>query len=188
MDKRPDPAVSCPACGGASFSIGIGQDHVPHCDYCGQALIPFSGHCPHCEADNERDARTCGACGALLSHPCPACGALNPLDTPTCVVCSQALTAVDALFQRITTKTEDQLRRARDKGHQMKVQEEEASRARLARMWADEEREREALEEARARQKRRDRRLIVALAILVGLGILAVLVLLTVLGPNPSPF
>jgi ferric-dicitrate binding protein FerR (iron transport regulator) len=98
------------------------------------------------------------------------------------------LTAVDALFQRITTKTEDQLRRARDKGHLIKVQEEEASRARLARMWAEEERERQALEEARARQRRRDRRLIIALVIFVGLGILAVLVLFTALGPIPSPF
>ena len=187
IDEQPNSAVTCRACGGTSFGVGIGQDDVPHCDYCGQALVAFSGRCPRCDTENTGDARTCEACGALLTLPCPACGALNPLETSTCVVCSQTLATVDALFQRITTKTEEQLRRARDKGQRIKVQEEAASRARVARMWAEEEREREALEEARARRRRQDRRIFIAAVVLFGLGMLAVLVFTILSGQNPFP-
>jgi len=175
MGQAPDSTVGCRFCGGASFSVG--RRDLPICDYCGQPLAPSGGRCPRCDAVNGPSARACHGCGALLARPCPVCGALNPLDAPSCVVCSQTLATTEALFQRITTKTEDQLRRARDKGHRIKAEEEAASRARLARMWAEEERERQALAEASGRRRQRERRLILVAAVLAGLGILAVLVL-----------
>lgn len=185
MVRPPEEAVTCRACGGDSFSTG--RRDLPHCDYCGQPLAPSGGRCPRCETAVDLDAWACHACGALLALPCPACGILNPMNALHCVVCSQTLTGTDALFERITTRTEDQLRRARDRGHRVKAQEEMASRARLARMWAEEERERQALAEAKARQNRRERRIIVGVIVLVGLVILVLIIVSLLSGAQPSP-
>jgi len=185
MAQASEPAVQCQSCGADSFSVG--QHDVPHCDYCGQPLAPSGGHCPRCGEESEPDARTCGVCGALLALPCPVCGALNPLGAQDCIVCTQTLATSDALFQRITTRTEDQLRRARDRGHRIKAKEEIASQTRLARMWTEEERAREAVAEAKARQHRRERHIIIAAIILVGVSILVVLMLSLLSGPNLSP-
>jgi len=186
MAQASEPAVQCRSCGAVSFSVG--QHNVPQCDYCGQPLAPSGGRCPRCETPIDLDARACHACGARLALPCPACGILNPMNIPRCIVCSQTLTGTDALFERITTRTKDQLRQARDRGHRVKAQEEMASRARLARMWAEEEREQQAIAEAQAKQNRRERRILIGVIVLVGLAILVLIIvsLLSVTQLYPS--
>jgi hypothetical protein len=57
---------------------------------------------------------------------------------------------VDAVLDRLTKSTPDQLRRVRQAGATIKAKEELASEARLAKMWAEEERRLEEVAQERA--------------------------------------
>jgi hypothetical protein len=77
------------------------------------------------------------------------------------------LDAVDAIFARLSRDTPDQLRRVRKLGSTIKAEEEVASKARLARMWAEDEERRDELTRARIERTRQERR---ALALALGVG------------------
>jgi len=92
----------------------------------------------------------------------------------------------DSLFERLATGTPDQLRRMRQKGKQIKSDEEIASRTRLARMWAEDDRRRQALADAHAERERQERLILMASLALVGLAIVVVIVLAISGAPGPS--
>jgi type VI protein secretion system component VasF len=91
------------------------------------------------------------------------------------LACGQALDIVDAMFNRLTSSTVDQLHRVREGGMSAKAREEEASEDRLAEMWAEEERRRQALAQARAERERQER-----VMINVALGVVAFIVLVAI--------
>jgi hypothetical protein len=80
------------------------------------------------------------------------------------------------MLTRLTKSTQDQLRQLRQAGATIKAQEEAASRARLAEMWAEDEQRREELAQARAERARRERR-----TIALALGLAAIVVVIAIL-------
>ena len=93
----------------------------------------------------------------------------------------------DSLFERLTTRTPDQLRRIREKGERIKKEEETASQARLALMWAEDDRRREALADARAKRERQERRILMASLLLAGLAIIVAVIVTVSARGNPIP-
>jgi predicted amidophosphoribosyltransferase len=145
--------------------------------------------CPFCGATYELGARHCSSCGADLVRECPACGALNALDSGRCLACGQELEILDSLFARVTGRRAEWLRQLREEAPAIKVQQEEASQARLAGMWADETRRREELARARA-ERDRQQRIIVGVAVgIVAIIVIAILVTLMItMSRTPGPY
>ena len=139
------------------------------CPNCGHtSLTPQSGGILVCD--------NCQASYALPERECPSCGAQNPLQAHQCLACGQELDIVDAMFSRLTSSTGDQLRRVREGGVSAKAREEAASEARLAEMWAEEERRRQELAQARAERERQER-----VMINIALGVVAFIVLVAII-------
>jgi hypothetical protein len=81
------------------------------------------------------------------------------------------------MFARLTRSTPDQLRRFRQAGATVKAKQEAASKARLAEMWAEDERRSQELVQARAERMRQER---LAVALAIGLGAIVVVIAVTV--------
>lgn len=185
MEEQLASPIGCSGCRSTSFTAG--PDGVPVCDYCGAAWFGPEPRCPRCgfPYDAEADG-LCPSCGALLARECPVCGALNPTAARECAACGQILDATDALFDRLTTRATDQLRRVRETGAAIKSEEASASRARAVQMWADERARREAWERAQVERDRRDRLFLMAVIGLVGVAVL-VAIGVAVLGSGGTP-
>lgn len=149
MKETSIPEIKCPNCGHASFTPN--RDGTLICDHC------QTGY-------------------ALPERECPSCGALNPLQARRCLVCGQELAIVDAMFTRLTRTTSDQLRRVREGGVSAKEKEDAASEERLAEMWAEENRRRQALAQARAERDRQER-----VMVTVALGVVAFVILVAII-------
>lgn len=186
VERNPSAANSCPGCGSSSFAADL--KGAPVCEYCRAAYLPPTGACQGCGSAYEPDGRWCPACGVELARDCPACGALIPLATGQCLVCGQPLDVVDAMFTRLLRTTPDRLRRVRQAGATIKAQEEAASEARLAKMWAEDERRRQELAHARAERLRRER---LGVALVVGVGVIVVVMAVVIAslaaGSAPGP-
>lgn len=162
-----------------------GPGGLPICEYCHAAYLPPRCQCQRCGSIYETAVRRCPSCGAELVSECPACGTLNPLSTRRCLVCGETWDAVDAILDRLTRSTPDQLRRVRQAGATIKAEEEVASKARLARMWAEEERRLEEQAQARAERARRER-LDVALAVGVGAFVVVIAVIAAIIATGSA--
>jgi hypothetical protein len=91
----------------------------------------------------------------------------------------------ESVFARLTTRTADQLRKARQRGVQIKLEEESASKARSAEIWARESRRREERARAKALRQRQER-FIVALTIgLVIVTIVVAVIVAAIAGQSP---
>lgn len=187
MEHQPASPTRCSGCRSTSFTAG--PDGVVVCDYCGSARAERELECPRCGSPQATEADgLCLSCGAVLARECPVCGVLNPTAARECVACGQTLVATDALFDRLTTRAPDQLRRIRETGAAIKTEEESASRARAAQMWADERAQREAWERVQAERDRRDRLILTVVIALVGVAILlAISVAVISNGRTPLP-
>jgi len=96
---------------------------------------------------------------------------------------------LDSLFARMTGTWADWLRQAREGAPVIKAQEEAASQARLADMWAAETRRRDALAQARAERDRQQRIIVTVTVSIVALVIVAILIALAiVMSRTPSPY
>ena len=164
----------CPGCGSLSFTIS--PDGKLTCDYCQAVQVPPDLACSRCGAVHEPDARYCLVCGADLTRECPACGVLNPLDARQCLECGQGLEILGSLFDRVTKKRGDWLNQAREEAPEIKAQQEATSQARLAEMWAVEERRREALAQARGERDRQQRVIVTVATVFVALVIIVILI------------
>jgi hypothetical protein len=71
---------------------------------------------------------------------CSGCGSLSFSDAPQCTECGRDLGVLDAMFARATGGPAYWLRQTREEAAAIKAREEEASQARLAEMWAAEQR------------------------------------------------
>ena len=170
--------LKCPGCGGSSFTANPDGSLV--CNYC-HATYTLPEHiCPFCGAPHAPDDRRCPSCGAELVRECPACGAPNSLLARRCQACGQRLEILDSLFDRVTGTRADWLLRVREDAPTIKAQEEEASRSRLADMWAAETRRREALMQARAERDRQQRIIMTVTISIVALVVILILVALAI--------
>jgi hypothetical protein len=177
-------ASSCSGCGSTSFAADPAG--VPVCEYCRAPYTPPTRDCHRCASTYEPGAARCPSCGAELARECPACGALVPFSVRHCLVCGLRLDAADAVFTRLSRGTPDQLRHMRELGATIKAKEEAASKARMARMWAEEERHREKVARARAERVRRER-LTVALTVAVGVIVVVIAIVVAILATKSSP-
>lgn len=185
MKETPDRAsLRCPGCGSASFTAS--PDGSPICDYCYAAYVPPGRACPVCGATYEPGARRCPSCGIELVHECPSCGAPNPLLGRKCLACGQELEILESLFARVTGASADWLRRVHEEAPAIKAQEEAASRARLAEMWAAEARRREVLAQVQAERERQER-ILATVAVATVVVIIAMLVILAMVTGSPAP-
>lgn len=125
--------------------------------------------CPECGATSDPGARYCSTCGATLVHG-PAVG-------------GQDSDTLDMLFARATGEAAHRLRQTPEDMATIKARQEEASQARLAEMWAAEQRRREELARAQAERDRQIRILWIAAAILFFI-IVAILIVVSVLMNN----
>jgi len=120
---------------------------------------------------------------------CPNCGsssfATNPDGSVMCNYCHAVYEppggqVLDQLFERVTTTRTDWLRQVREEASAIKAQDEAASQARLAEMWATDERRREAIAQARAERDRQQRVMwsvaLVVIVIFVVLVIVAIVI------------
>jgi len=149
MKETPTPEIKCPNCGHTSFTPN--QDGILICD--------------HCQAGRSQPEREC-----------PSCGALNPLQARKCLACGQELAIVDAMFTRLTRTTSDQLRHVRESGVSAREREDAASEERLAKMWDEEDRRRQALAQARAERDRQER-----VMVTVALGVVAFVIVVAII-------
>jgi t-SNARE complex subunit (syntaxin) len=95
---------------------------------------------------------------------------------------------LESLFARVTGTRAEWLRQVREGAPEVKAQEEAASQARLADMWAAEKRRREDLVQARAERDRQQRILVtvtVAIVVVVVVVILVALAIVTLRAPSP---
>ena len=185
MKASPSSPVKCSGCG--SFVFSAGPDGAPFCDSCGRLYAPAESQCPRCGTTYEPGDRQCLSCGAILTRDCPLCGNHNPLTAPHCVVCGQVLDASEAVFARLSTKTPDQLRKLRRTGAQIKLEEERASEARLAAMWAEEERLREEQVRARARREHQERVMVAVTIGVVAVAVSIVIIIVLISSRTPTP-
>jgi len=95
---------------------------------------------------------------------------------------------LEALFARATLATADWLQQQRDKAPAIKAQQEAASQARLAKMWAVEERRREELARAQSERDRQQGIIITATVVIVAVLVIAALVVVALtVSRTPSP-
>ena len=95
---------------------------------------------------------------------------------------------LEALLTRATGATADWLQQQRDAAPAIKAQEEAASQARLAKMWAAEERRREELGRAQAERDRQQKIIVtITIAIAALLVIATVIVAAITASGAPSP-
>jgi ribosomal protein L40E len=186
-DNTSDPtSPKCPGCNSSSFTASPDGSLV--CNYCQTAYVPSGQTCPLCGATHDPGAYQCPSCGADLVRKCPACGAPNPLSARKCLACGQGLQILESLFARVTGATADRLRKVREEAPAIKAQEEAASQARLAEMWATERERREALARAQAERERQERIIAVVTIIVVALVIAVVIIALAITTRStPSP-
>lgn len=137
--------------------------------------------CHFCGTVYEPDARHCSSCGADLVRECPACGAPNPLVARKCLVCGQEMEILESLFSRVTGTRTDWLRQVREEAPDIKAQQETASQARLAEMWAAEVRRREDLARAQAERDRQQRIIVTVTVAIVAIVIVVILVALAIM-------
>ena len=183
------PSLKCPGCNSSSFTAGPDGSLV--CNYCHVAYAPSGRMCPVCGAAFDPDAHQCPSCGADLVRKCPACGAPNPLLAHKCLVCGQELEILESLFARVTGTTADWLRQVREEAPALKAQEEAASQARMAEMWAAERDRREALARAQAECERQERFIVAVTITIVALVIAVVITALAITTrsiPSPHPY
>lgn len=168
----------CPGCGSSSFTAN--PHGSPICDYCNAVYVPPERTCSVCGAAYDPGARRCPACGTDLLRKCPACSALNPSVVDRCLVCGQEMGILESLFDRVTRKRGDWLNYAREEAPTVKAQQEAASEARLAEMWAAERRRREALAQARAERDRQQRIIVATTVVIVAVVVVVAIVALVI--------
>lgn len=170
----------CPNCGSDSFFADT--DGLLFCEYCRRPYVPSERVCPACGAEYESGTRHCPACGVDMVRECPNCGALNPPVAVKCLACGQRLEVLDAIFDRLVKTPAGHLHRIRQGAQDIKSQEEQASRARLAKMWAEEDRRRQELARAREEREQQERVMLIVSLALVALVVIALVVVFLSMG------
>lgn len=95
---------------------------------------------------------------------------------------------LDVLFARASMQRADWLREVREEASTVKAQQEAASEAQLAEMWAVERQRRRALAEAQAERDREHRIMFTVLGVVIAIIVIGVLVAVAIsLSQPPAP-
>jgi hypothetical protein len=165
----------CPNCGANAMAASEELELV--CEYCGTALGEVTRICPRCGHYGAPGDHHCTLCGARILRDCPACGVDNWMLARYCVECGRNLDLVERMAQRWQKTTQQRLYERQAAMISLKEGEERASQARMAELMEAERKRQEALAEARALQRQRDRQLYV----LAGVSIVLVVVIIVML-------
>ena len=168
----------CPGCGSASFAADPAEGLV--CVYCHSTLTLAKHACPNCGAPYVPTTHYCPTCDSDLLRECPACSAPNPPSARECVRCGQRLEMLDSLFSRVTGLGARWLREVREESPALKAQQQSASQARLAQMWADEMRRREAMARDEAERDRQESILITATIVIGAIFLIIVVIAMAI--------
>lgn len=173
----------CPNCGASEMVQGDNQQLV--CTFCDSSFGEVTRICPQCGHYNDTGARHCPQCGTQVVRDCPACGADNWIVASHCVQCGRNLDLIEQIARRWQKTTQDRLYAQMEGMAALKAEEERASQERMAKFMDAERARQEALAQARASQRERDRQMywLVVGAIAVFIFIVALtLLVMTVTG------
>ncbi len=148
--------IPCSNCGSAALRVGA--DGRVACERCGAEHAPPRSVCAACGQVNADGARFCSGCGEGLTYACRVCGADNWSGAEACANCGRRLDLLEAVGQGMTDGLRRRLEEQRAGVNALKQEEERASQARLAKLWAADNERRERLAEAAARQAAQDKR------------------------------
>ncbi|NLE46219.1 MAG: zinc ribbon domain-containing protein [Chloroflexi bacterium] len=137
--------------------------------------------CVSCGTACPVEWRHCPACGSPIGQICPACGEINPLTARDCSACGQILDVTEALLDRVVTERTAWLRHVREEAPSHKIQEQNASKARLDAMWELEAQRQTELKLSLAERERQQR---IIVSITVGVVAVVVIALLILLALN----
>lgn len=173
----------CPNCGASEMVQDENRRLV--CTFCDTSFGEVICICPECGYYDETGAWHCPQCGGQVVRDCPDCGAGNWIVASHCEQCGRSLDLIERIARRWQETTQDRLYAQMKGMAALKAEEERASQERMA-VFMDAERARqEALAQARASQRERDRQIywlmigaFVVLILVVGL----ILLLMSVAG------
>jgi len=164
--------LECPNCGASQ--IETTDDGRLVCVYCDSILGPAAQVCPECGHRNGEGVRYCADCGAQILRECPACGVDNWLLADHCRQCGRNLDLIEHLAERWKTTTQQRLYEQQAGMAALKDREEQASVRRMAGMMEEERLRLEAIAQAEAGQRRKDRQMLALMAgVLIFFAILA---------------
>ena len=176
--------LECSSCGGNSFVPDPKGTMI--CEYCHTVYVSPENACPECGALCDSQARYCPACGADLIHECRSCGTPNPHSADKCTECGQDLSMLDVLFARASQQRSDWLDQVREEAPVVKAQQEAASQAQMAELWAIERQRRQALTEAQAARDREHRIMFTALGVVVAIIVIGMLIAIGISLTQPT--
>ncbi len=165
--------LECPNCGASQIEATVDGRLV--CAYCDSILGAAAQMCPECGHRNDEGVRYCTECGAQILRECPACGADNWVLADHCRQCGRNLDLIERLAERWKATTQQRLYERQAGMAALKEREEQASARRMAGMMEEERLRLEALAQAEAEQRHKDRQMLAVMA-----GALVFLVLLVV--------
>ena len=129
--------IACPNCLNAIDVREHGRYVV--CDACNSQFI-LEGHiCPGCTTYHKIETPFCRQCGEALTRKCQRCHTSNWAGDEYCNDCGAPLDIFELLHINTRHKTEHRLNEQMRRSRQIKIEEEEASKQRLAKMIAEEE-------------------------------------------------
>jgi predicted amidophosphoribosyltransferase len=166
-------SLKCPCCGGAEFEV-FGEKELL-CWYCGSRVTLVTGQCPYCGFINETEAGFCAHCGQDIAWECAVCGKVNPAGARYCQACGRDLDQIDRIMkERLRTAAEWRERRVVGV-REAKEREELGSQRRMAVFWEQERVRQEAIQQALAEQRERERKMLV-----ITVGLMALLIVVAI--------
>jgi hypothetical protein len=167
-------SLKCPCCGGAEFEA-VGENEWL-CWYCGGGVNLIAGQCPYCGFVNEAKAGFCANCGEDIAWECAVCGKTNPAGARYCQGCGRSLDQADRIVrERLRTAAEWRERRVAGV-RETKEKEELNSQRRMAVLWEKERARQEAIQQALAEQRARERKMLMIVGGLTAFFILVAII------------
>ncbi len=164
----------CLHCEGAGLELHSGGQVI--CRYCGTANMLDGVVCPQCEHISAAGAEVCGNCRQTLQRPCPKCGTRNWSGAETCRHCAASLDPVARLSNRYGVDPAARFNEQQHSSRGIKLEEEQASRRRLAELTAIEARRQANLRAAQEKKAAEQRVMLIGTAAIVFVIVAAVAV------------
>ena len=180
--------VECPNCGAPVASLplpsaaGAPGEALFHCHFCGTQVDLNRALCPQCALLNHEGERSCGRCGAQIVRVCPFCKQENWAGNESCIGCGRTLDLLEIMIQPASRDTRARLEAQQRQARLLKAQEEQASEARMARLWETERQRVEAIARDTAEKQRRERLVLAGIVFLIAFIVLLVIGVLVVSG------
>ena len=175
MTKNGFTDTRCPSC---SSLIRLGtDDRALNCSVCGSEH-ELAGHlCPHCLTYHQEFTTNCQNCDSALSRICTNCRNTNWSGSDKCSNCGQQTDIFVSFGSSVRQTTTERLSRQMEQAQDIKLNEENSSKQRMAELLAIEEARQAELRRQLAKQNKQERQL---LTIVIG-SVLVFLIVLVVI-------